>query len=55
MITGCAAIVLTCALWVVYRHENAKRDAIVYNNEHVENSEFMDLTDRQNKEFRYVL
>lgn len=39
------------ALMVYYRWENRRRDRLG-SVEHVENSEFFDLTDRQNLEFR---
>lgn len=57
MATGVVAICATVMLWLKYRHENKKRDKAVENGaaEHIEDSEFMDLTDRQNKEFRYAM
>lgn len=45
------AIVLTILLLVYYLWENHKRDKNPV--EHQENIEFADLTDMQNKEFRY--
>lgn len=55
MVTGCIAIFLAGILWFVIKRENSKRDANAHAIEHIQDSEFMDLTDRQNKEFRYVL
>lgn len=55
MVTGAVAVLFTIVLWLVYVRENRRRDAAAGVVEHVEDSEFMDLTDRQNKEFRYVL
>ncbi|KAJ5120463.1 MFS general substrate transporter [Penicillium bovifimosum] len=46
-----ATIVLTTILLFYYKWENKRRDQRPQ--EHVENVEFLDLTDRQNKEFRY--
>lgn len=62
MATGAVAIVATCLLWWKYDHENKRRDrmdreAAERGEEkvHVVDSEFMDLTDKQNPEFRYML
>jgi hypothetical protein len=44
-------VVLTTMLLLYYKWENKRRDQIPQ--EHQENIEFLDLTDRQNKEFRY--
>lgn len=55
MVIGCIAILLAGVLWVVTRRENRKRDASAHTIAHIQDSEFMDLTDRQNKEFRYML
>lgn len=44
-------IVLTTMLLIYYKWENKRRDQRPL--EHQENIEFLDLTDRQNKEFRY--
>jgi hypothetical protein len=55
MATGLVAIGATMLLWWMYRHENAKRDSEGDAGVHVLDSEFMDLTDRQNKEFRYAV
>lgn len=44
-------IVLTAMLLLYYKWENKRRDQRPL--EHQENIEFLDLTDRQNKEFRY--
>lgn len=45
------AIVLTIVLLLYYKWENSRRDKRPQ--EHQENIEFLDLTDRQNQEFRY--
>lgn len=45
------AIALTIVLLLYYVFENRKRDRNPV--EHQENIEFADLTDKQNKEFRY--
>lgn len=45
------AIVLTVVLLLYYKYENRKRDR--HPQEHQENIEFLDLTDRENREFRY--
>ncbi|KAJ6114448.1 MFS general substrate transporter [Penicillium sp. IBT 16267x] len=46
-----ATIVLTTILLLYYKWENKRRDQRPQ--EHQQNIEFLDLTDRQNKEFRY--
>ena len=35
--------------------ENRRRDKLELRDEHVANSEFLDLTDAENKEFRYQM
>jgi hypothetical protein len=57
MATGLVAIGATGALWWLYLWENRKRDrqAEAGGVEHVVDSEFMDLTDVQNREFRYMV
>ncbi|KAI1373006.1 allantoate permease [Hypoxylon crocopeplum] len=47
------AIITTGVLMAYYAWENKKRDRLHQGLEHKENSEFFDLTDRENKEFRY--
>lgn len=56
MATGAVAIASTVLLMWKYGYENRKRDRRGFDHgEHVVDSEFMDLTDRQNPEFRYAL
>jgi hypothetical protein len=55
MATGVVAIGATVALWWKYRHENDRRDVKFGSDAHVEDSEFMDMTDVKNKEFRYMV
>lgn len=50
--TVSVGIVFTLLLKLYYMWENRRRDANKEGLEHQENSEFMDLTDMQNKEFR---
>jgi len=45
------AVVLTLVLLSIYARENKRRDRST-TGEHVQDVEFMDLTDQQNKEFR---
>ncbi|ROV93823.1 hypothetical protein VMCG_08817 [Cytospora schulzeri] len=45
----------TALLMAYYTYENKRRDKLVGGTEHKENSEFLDLTDKQNLEFRYRL
>jgi predicted MFS family arabinose efflux permease len=52
VVTVCVAIVLTITLRFVYMRENRRRDRVEVDLEHMENQEFLDLTDRQNMEFR---
>ncbi|KAI0378718.1 allantoate permease [Hypomontagnella monticulosa] len=47
------ALAATAALMTYYKWENSRRDRLYPVIEHKENSEFFDLTDRENKEFRY--
>lgn len=51
MVTLALAVVMTFALRLVYISDNEKRDAAV-GVPHVQDIEFMDLTDKQNPEFR---
>ena len=47
------AIVATVVLLLYYRWMNKKRDNAMANVEHKRDVEFADLTDLENKEFRY--
>jgi MFS family permease len=57
------AIIVTCAfagfvaavLRMYYRWENRRRERFMETREHKQNVEFLDLTDRENKEFIYRL
>lgn len=55
VVTTASAAVLTGILMLYYRWENKRRDRLYAGEVHTENSEFFDLTDRENHEFRYVL
>lgn len=55
IVTAAFACVMTAILIVYYRWENARRDKKTLGVEHQENSEFFDLTDRENPEFRVSL
>jgi len=54
-----AAVVILLVLYAINAWENKRRDADPANfrdsGEHADNIEFMDLTDKENKLFRYVL
>ncbi|KAJ9142980.1 MFS transporter [Pleurostoma richardsiae] len=54
-----AAVVILLVLYAINAWENKRRDADPANfrdsGEHADNIEFMDLTDKENKVFRYVL
>ncbi|CAG9940061.1 unnamed protein product [Clonostachys rosea f. rosea IK726] len=52
-ITTAVAALVTGGLMVYYSFENRRRDRVYAGEEHRENSEFFDLTDRENHEFRY--
>jgi hypothetical protein len=52
VVTTASAATLTGVLMGYYKWENARRDRLYANEEHEENSEFFDLTDRENHEFR---
>lgn len=47
------AIILTACLLLYYRWQNVKRARETEGREHKQDIEFADLTDRENKEFRY--
>ncbi|KAJ5103265.1 hypothetical protein N7532_003794 [Penicillium argentinense] len=53
VITVAVAIIFTFVLRYYYIWENRRRDKRHEGEVHQENSEFLDLTDRQNREFRY--
>lgn len=52
VVTTSFACLMTAVLMAYYTYENKRRDKLVAGVEHKENSEFLDLTDRQNLEFR---
>lgn len=52
VVTTAFACCLTIALMAYYAYENKRRDRVVAEVEHKENSEFLDLTDQENMEFR---
>ncbi|KAH7014549.1 allantoate permease [Microdochium trichocladiopsis] len=54
VVTTATAAILTGVLMLYYRWENKRRDRVYADHVHQENSEFFDLTDRENPEFRYV-
>ncbi|ETS84022.1 hypothetical protein PFICI_05898 [Pestalotiopsis fici W106-1] len=54
VVTSAVAVVLTAILMAYYSWENKRRDRLAQEG-HKENIEFLDLTDRENKEFRYRL
>lgn len=53
IVTCSVAVVLTLMLRVYYMWENKRRDGL--EPDHQADIEFADVTDRQNKEFRYRL
>ncbi|KAF1844216.1 MFS general substrate transporter [Cucurbitaria berberidis CBS 394.84] len=55
IICYCITILAAVALYFVLRRENKKRDAVPVNEEERDRFAFMDLTDKQNPYFRYVL
>jgi len=52
-VTNAVSIVLTFILIAYYMWENKRRDKLMMGVPHRENVEFMDLTDKENMEFRY--
>lgn len=52
VVTTAAAAILTGVLMCYYKYENKRRDRVYADHVHQENSEFFDLTDRENPEFR---
>ncbi|KAJ5181460.1 hypothetical protein N7449_011607 [Penicillium cf. viridicatum] len=55
VVTISVAIVFTIGLRTYYVLENRRRDKNREGEVHQENSEFLDMTDRENREFRYKL
>ncbi|ATY58387.1 allantoin permease [Cordyceps militaris] len=55
VITNAFSALCMFALIMYYKRENRRRDRVYGGLEHVENSEFFNLTDRENMEFRYSL
>ncbi|KAK5054739.1 hypothetical protein LTR84_001631 [Exophiala bonariae] len=49
------AIILIAVLALLYHRENSRRKEVEDFSQSMNDSSFLDLTDRQNKEFRYVL
>lgn len=52
VVASAGAALSTAALMLYYNVENRRRDLVHAQKEHVENSEFFNLTDRENHEFR---
>ncbi|KAI2609164.1 allantoate permease [Hypoxylon sp. NC1633] len=52
VVSTAASIVATGVLMAYYVWENKRRDRMYPREEHKENSEFFDMTDRENREFR---
>lgn len=52
VVTTTFACCITGILMMYYVWENKRRDRLMEGVEHTENSEFFDLTDRENLEFR---
>ncbi|KKY21078.1 putative allantoate permease [Phaeomoniella chlamydospora] len=55
VVTVSFAIIMTFVLLGYYSWENRRRDRLGLGNQHVTDSEFLDMTDRENTEFRYQL
>ncbi|POS76735.1 allantoate permease [Diaporthe helianthi] len=53
VVTSAFACCTTALLMAYYKYENKRRDDLVSEVVHQENSEFLDLTDKENLEFRY--
>ena len=52
VVTSAFACCMTALLMTYYTYENRRRDNLMSGVEHRENSEFLDLTDKENLEFR---
>lgn len=52
VVTSTFACCTTALLMAYYTYENKRRDGLMSGVEHQENSEFLDLTDKENLEFR---
>lgn len=55
VVTTAFACCTTALLMAYYTYENRRRDGLMSGVEHQENSEFLDLTDKENLEFRVSL
>ncbi|KUI63989.1 hypothetical protein VM1G_10738 [Cytospora mali] len=55
VVTTAFACCMTAVLMAYYAYENKRRDKLGAGVEHKENGEFLDLTDKENLEFRYRL
>lgn len=55
VVTAAFACCMTALLMAYYTYENRRRDSLMSGVEHRENSEFLDLTDKENLEFRVSL
>ena len=55
IICYCITIVAAGALYVVLRRENGKREGLPVDEDERDRCAFMDLTDKENRYFRYVL
>jgi hypothetical protein len=52
VVTTATAAIFTGILMLYYKRENARRDREYAHESHQEDSEFFDLTDKENHEFR---
>lgn len=52
VVTSAFACCMTAVLMTYYAYENRRRDKLISGVVHQENSEFLDLTDKENLEFR---
>ena len=51
----CIVIVVAIAMYFLLKRENRRREALQLNEDERDKLAFMDLTDKQNPYFRYVL
>jgi hypothetical protein len=55
IICYCITIMAAVALYVVLRRENGKREGLPIDEDERDRCAFMDLTDKENRYFKYVL
>lgn len=55
MLASSICLSILACIRLIHIVENRRRDKLELRDEHIANSEFLDLTDGENKEFRYQI